>query len=361
MRIGIITPYDSANCGAFLQAYASKIFLENQGHKVFFIKWRTDKERKKEYFLHSSGIKAKLRFLQKYFFLRERYFVMKSALKVFQVIDEEELVKYKIDCCIVGSDEVWNIRVAQFQNPIFYGKFNIKSIPCLAYAPSAGQAEKQDFYNFPEIIELFNRISIIGVRDLNTADIVHKILKRKVPLVCDPTCLLEIDKFMFPKVDIGIDKYILVYSYSVPKEHQQFIKRYAKDNKLKTVAVCMSQTWCDININCNPLEFNTYIANASCVYTTTFHGSIFTLLNHKACAIYAVSKKLKDLLMWTGKNDVIVYKETSYDQFSKLLNTTTNYLKFEETLAEFRKSSTELYISGLKKIEDSIHQKGEKC
>ena len=50
MRIGIITPYDSANCGAFLQAYASKIFLENQGHKVFFIKWRTDKERKKEYF-----------------------------------------------------------------------------------------------------------------------------------------------------------------------------------------------------------------------------------------------------------------------------------------------------------------------
>lgn len=48
------------------------------------------------------------------------------------------------------------------------------------------------------------------------------------------------------------------------------------------------------------------------------------------------------------KNDVIVYKETSYDQFSKLLNTTTNYLKFEETLAEFRKSSTELYISGLK-------------
>ena len=65
--------------------------------------------------------------------------------------------------------------------------------------------------------------------------------------------------------------------------------------------------------------------------------------------------------MWTGKNDVIVYKETSYDQFSKILNTTTNYLKFEETLAEFRKSSTELYISGLKKIEDSIHQKGEKC
>lgn len=156
---------------------------------------------------------------------------IKILLKAFQVIDEEELAKYKIDCCIVGSDEIWNIRVAQFQNPIFYGKFNAKSMPCLAYAPSAGQAEKQDFDNFPEIIELFNRISIIGVRDLNTASIVHKILKRKVPLVCDPTCLLEIDKFMFPKVDIGIDKYILVYSYSVPKEHQQFIKRYAKHYK----------------------------------------------------------------------------------------------------------------------------------
>ena len=57
MRIGIITPYDSANCGAFLQAYASKIFLENQGHKVFFIKWRTDKERKKEYFCTHQELK----------------------------------------------------------------------------------------------------------------------------------------------------------------------------------------------------------------------------------------------------------------------------------------------------------------
>lgn len=44
---------------------------------------------------------------------------MESALKAFQVIDEEELAKYKIHCCIIGSDEVWNIRVAQFQNPIF--------------------------------------------------------------------------------------------------------------------------------------------------------------------------------------------------------------------------------------------------
>lgn len=105
----------------------------------------------------------------------------------------------------------------------------------------------------------------------------------------------------------------------MPKEHQQFIKRYAKDNKLKTVAVCMSQTWCDININCNPLEFNTYIANASCVYTTTFHGSIFTLLNHKACAIYAVSKKLKDLLMWTGKMMLLFIKKRHMTSFLKII------------------------------------------
>lgn len=44
---------------------------------------------------------------------------MESALKAFQVIDEEELAKYKIDCCIIGSDEVWNIKVAQFQNLFF--------------------------------------------------------------------------------------------------------------------------------------------------------------------------------------------------------------------------------------------------
>ena len=37
MRLGIITPYDSANYGAFLQAYANMRFLKSLGYEVFFM------------------------------------------------------------------------------------------------------------------------------------------------------------------------------------------------------------------------------------------------------------------------------------------------------------------------------------
>lgn len=50
MKITIVTPYDSANYGAYLQALANKIFLEELGHSVFFYKWRSPKEKKTTFF-----------------------------------------------------------------------------------------------------------------------------------------------------------------------------------------------------------------------------------------------------------------------------------------------------------------------
>ena len=50
MRIGILTVYDSANFGSYLQAYALKKVLENLGHKVKFIKFRNEKQLKEVFF-----------------------------------------------------------------------------------------------------------------------------------------------------------------------------------------------------------------------------------------------------------------------------------------------------------------------
>ena len=57
MKIAIVTPYDSANCGAYLQAYANKCFLEKNNHNVCFVQWRNRKQRKKEYFSKPNTIK----------------------------------------------------------------------------------------------------------------------------------------------------------------------------------------------------------------------------------------------------------------------------------------------------------------
>ena len=73
------------------------------------------------------------------------------------------------------------------------------------------------------------------LRDENTKNIVGKLVAKQVEIVCDPTMLLPINELDFPHERKIKDRYMIVYSYSVPKEHQVYLKRYAKDfyvNKL---------------------------------------------------------------------------------------------------------------------------------
>lgn len=345
MKIGIVTPYDSANCGAYLQAYANKCFLEKNNHNVCFIQWRNEKQRKKEFFPKPKTIKELIRCIQRYPFLCARYKRMTQALKEFDIQKNTD----DLDCIVVGSDEIWNIKVSQFQNPIFYGGVEQKS--CIAYAPSAGQAALKDYNDFPWVRECLEKMTYAGVRDENTRNIVGKLVAKQVEIVCDPTMLLPINEFDFPHERKIKDKYMIVYSYSVPKEHQAYIKRYARKNNLKLVSICLYQSWCDLNINCHPMEFSSYIRFSECVYTTTFHGTIFTLLNHKKCAIYSCSKKLKDLLEWTHKEETMLSLTATYDEFESLITKQHSYELFETIIEKKRQESQKIYIDALKSCE----------
>lgn len=342
MKIGIVTPYDSANCGAYLQAYANKCFLEKNNYNVCFIQWRNEKQRKKEYFSKPKTIKELIRCIQRYPFLCVRYKRMTQALKEFDIQKNTG----DLDCTVVGSDEIWNIKVSQFQNPIFYGGVEQKS--CIAYAPSAGQAALKDYNDFPWVRECLEKMTYAGVRDENTKNIVGKLVAKQVEIVCDPTMLLPINELDFPHERKIKDRYMIVYSYSVPKEHQAYLKRYARKNNLKLVSICLYQSWCDLNINCHPLEFSSYIQFSECVYTTTFHGTIFTLLNHKNCAIYSCSKKLKDLLEWTHKEETMLSLTATYDEFESLITKQHSYELFETIIEKKRKESQKIYIDALK-------------
>lgn len=345
MKIAIVTPYDSANCGAYLQAYANKCFLEKNNHNVCFVQWRNRKQRKKEYFSKPNTIKELIRYVQRYPFLCTRYKCMTKALEEFNVQKNIS----NIDCIIVGSDEIWNIKVSQFQNPIFYGGVDQKC--CIAYAPSAGQAEPKDYEDFPWVRKCLETMTYAGVRDENTKNIMENLAAKQAKIVCDPTMLLPINEFNFPHERKIKDKYMIVYSYSVPKEHQVYLKRYARKNNLKLVSICLYQPWCDLNINCHPLEFSSYIQFSECVYTTTFHGTIFTLLNHKNCAIYSPSKKLKDLLKWTHKEEAMLSLTATYDEFESLITKQHSYELFETIIEKKRKESQKIYIDALKSCE----------
>lgn len=344
MKLGIVTPYDSANYGAYLQAYASMQYLKLLGHEVMFIKFRSDAQRKQVFFPKTASIKAKIRAFMRRKHTLEHYAVMTKSLELFPTLELNEIPSAKLDGIVVGSDEIWNVKVATFQNPVFYG---INDFPCLAYAPSMGSASERDFQNFPELVEKIKKINIIGVRDESTQRIAGLFRGETPAIVCDPTCLLEPGQYpIFTQRKIK-EQYLLVYAYTVPKALQKKLRCYANERGLKLVSVCMHHAWCDKNICCTPLEFYSLINHAQCVFTTTFHGAIFTLMQHKKCAIYAPSNKLKDLLLWTGMETVRVEADPDFKLLAQKLDEQPGYTNFETNMSKRRAASRKLYETSL--------------
>ena len=353
MKVNIITPYDSANYGAFLQAYASKIFLENLGFDVCFLRWRDEDERRKEFFNVPKGFKAKIRYYQKYRFLKNKYKVFNQAKEIFNVVEANQIKQSEM--VLIGSDEVWNIKSPKFQKECFYALNINNDVKKLAYAPSAADCTIGDFEKFPNLSKGMKDIILVGARDKKTQRIYNSVTGKKTEIVCDPTLLIDMSEWEFPEIKNIYGKYILVYAYSIPKEQRKMLKKVAKERNCKLIAVGLYKSWCDMNICCNPLEFNGLIKNAEAVYTTTFHGSIFTLINHKKCVIRADSEKLKDLLERLDVNFVKEPNDVDAVLMDKLLFTERNYDRFETELKKIRERSRNTYLRKLGDITNEIY------
>lgn len=351
MKIGIITPYDAANYGAYLQAYANKKFLEMQGHEVYIIKWRSEDERKLNFFPKTTNWKYKIRLLQSRRYTKKVYDIMTEALSDFQIVDYDDA--QDIELFVLGSDEIWNVTVPEFQNLIFYGKnkYGTKSI---AYAPSISNAEIKAFDAYKDIKEYIKNVDIVGVRDSRTLELVTSIKGKEPNMVCDPTLLLDLKQYDLPLKRLIEKKYLLVYSYYVSPLYKKYLRMYANTHGLKLVSACLYQKWCDINIVVSPMEFISLIRDAECVFTTTFHGSIFTLLNHKRSVIPTKMKKVKDLLEWTGMDkEVGIGEDIEYKDFCDVISHSPNYSEFEDKVGKRRVCSQKMYIECLDRVQDN--------
>ena len=255
MRVGIVTVYDSGNYGSFLQAFAMKKYLEDRGHQVFFIKHRSFlKIVIKEILI---GMKQGIKHGPGIFIHRvKKCLYQYRDLKNFNVLSNNKRKTRELDLLLLGSDEIWNIRKPYFKNLIFFGKYK-ENIKTIAFAVSCGMAEEEDYPE--EIVNQLKKISRIYVRDEFSKQIVKNICDRDVDIVMDPT-LLQVPFWKNMNKPRKIkEEYLLVYGYKFSEKQFHNIKRYAKENGLKTVAVCLYQTWCDKNLNISALDFKSQI------------------------------------------------------------------------------------------------------
>lgn len=313
-KISILTLWDSPNYGAFLQAYSLKTQCEKLGYETSFLTLTKEKR---------TPINFVSKSLKKTMYLINLSKAFKKDRKLFSFSDN----KKEKDIVIIGSDEVWNTNNNSFIHFNQYLGRNLNAKNIISYAPSCNGVKPNDFLKVYEN-EDFSMVNHISVRDNSTKELVLQLSGKEPTIVIDPTLMLgEFDSIIKePKYE----NYILVYGYSFLEKEINEIKEFAKQNKMKLISVGPHLKWTDIKIPASPSEFLGFVKNANYIFTSTFHGTIFSILYKKKFATYARQnckvREILELFKLEDRNisivnnlNEVVKKSIDYDLVEEIL------------------------------------------
>lgn len=342
MRIAIITVYQpNTNLGSYLQCFALKTYLEDLGHQVNVIGKIHLGQQILNYGLKIRPIRA--------FFLRIQK-ILYSIIDIskLDVVYQDEWDSDSYDLVIFGSDEIWNLHNQYFATDLFWG-IGVKTTK-VAYAISVGHMTEKEFDLFPHYKKAVADFFKVLPRDFRTKNMLLGLCDVNEHLVCDPTLLINVDRLSLPICSIK-HKYILVYSYGLSTIHIEYVKKFAKENNLIILSPCFWHIWADKVVECSALQFSSLIRDAHYVFTTTFHGAIFTMLNHKKCCIYSQREKVGALVDSLGLREHLLSESASYEDFVNVMNLDfpkevfTNKL---EKLRDYSRKEIEAILSQVK-------------
>jgi len=205
----------------------------------------------------------------------EVYLWYREAFKKKKDINDKKILT------IYGSDEIWNFKNAYHgYNPFYFGSGN--DTLKISYAASIGRASFFDLNDKikDEIKNNLGKFNSISVRDNNSYDFVKKLTNIEADIVLDPT-LIHTPKILseerFNKIKI-VEKYIVVYGTVFDQVQRKLIHDFAKKNQLIVISVGYYNNWIENNcLGLNPTNFINLLKNSSFVFTSMFHGVMFSI------------------------------------------------------------------------------------
>lgn len=300
-RIGTITFHASYNFGSNLQAYAlqeyvKKIAKENNKEVEYkIINYRTQQQ-KDIYNYRKSGslYKSVLNkiFLNKIMKQREENFenFMNDFFDLTKEYNRrEELQQLEFDYYISGSDQIWNLATYDFDWSYFLDFVNKGKK--ISYAPSLGPKRMEISEEAKEKIRnLVNKYDEISVREEGSKERLAEIVgsEKNININVDPTILLEKNEWekIIEEEPILKGDYILFYTLRMSNERAKFLKKLSKKLKMPIVVANQSLKYDYIygfkkQYQSGPLEFLNLIKNAKLVISSSFHGTVFSIILNK--------------------------------------------------------------------------------
>lgn len=329
MKIAILTLPLHTNYGGILQCYALQTELEGRGHQVTVLnrRWPGPNARlvarrfasiakcivKKyllgqkdivlmnpwadDYNIHKPSEAEKKRHTEIRRFIKENIHLTKPLRS------SDELREYveanEVDCIVVGSDQVWRELYGPCIEDYFLGFLpeGDKRVK-VTYAASFGTADSpisED--HLKNCIPLAKRFSSISVREQSGVEIMKDIFGVDAKLLLDPTLLLSAEQYKFPVKDM--EKGCLVsYILDETEDKIAILQEVTEALHLKNKKLRLDATSQDDVVLPSIEEWLSSFANAEFVVTDSFHGCVFSIINHKP--FIAIANKDRGLERFTS-------------------------------------------------------------
>lgn len=297
MKIAILSMQRVINYGSVLQAYSLKKIIEDiTGESVRFID--IDSTEKipvsgtittyQDYSEKGLSIRNAPWLIFRKLSHRSKKNKYVQMIKDFQQNELDLNKKYNhenYDLVVVGSDEVFI--AAKYICLQLYGKIdNAQNVITYAAASGMAQVENISKIDIETVRNALSNYKYMSVRDEHTKNYISELYNGDIQMHIDPVLAGELRKRNHKTVNRK--PYLIVYAYAEriqdPVEVQA-IKQYAKKKGLEIVCLGGQQLWADKFVPLSPFNMLDYFYNAECVVTDTFHGTVFSIINHCRFAV----------------------------------------------------------------------------
>lgn len=386
MKIAILTLPMHDNYGGILQCYALQTVLEGMGHQVTVLD-RTWSGGGTGLVLRRFGSLAKC--VVKRFVLRRkdillmspwsedyhihkrseaeergmreiRRFVRENIHLTKPLRSSEELANCfkfgSFDCVIVGSDQVWREIYSPDIEDYFLG-FLPEGDRTLkvAYASSFGTADSPvSEAHLANCVRLSKRFDAVSVRERSGMKIMKDVFGLDAKQTLDPTLLLSAEQYRFPVDGIktgGVVSYIL----DETDEKDRIVSQVAEILGLDNVKLRISTRSNDADTLLKPSveEWLASFASAGFVVTDSFHGCVFSIINHKPFIAIANNDRgldrLTSLLGSFGLMDRLILDSEEFERKKALLLRPIDYVPVDGVRYELAKDSIDFLSCYLRK------------
>lgn len=286
MKIGILTFHYAYNYGALFQAVSLYDYLCSLGHEVYMIDHK-NKEITKGYKLYPSTASNKN--FKFYLTLCFRMLMRMIRFHNFRKFIRQNLTTinpcdmHKLDCIVVGSDQVWNTKLTDGYDSYYWADIPFKG-RVISYAASMNAVALSD-EDKEQIAKRLANFNYISVRETAMLEMLSPLSGKKISLVLDPTMLNDTAywKQRSGNTSIG-EKYVLAYPLRDGNTVLSIAKAIAEKENCKLKIIKGDTGWNPFTNTYNtagPQEVLSLINSAEFVVTSSFHGTALSILLKK--------------------------------------------------------------------------------